>query len=64
MHIPSEQAVNLMDCPEFRDLLLYVSQGLLDDCDIPHRTKITEVIGQRFKEEYVKMVERLQVHFH
>lgn len=53
-----------MDCPEFRDLLLYVSQGLLDDCDIPHRTKITEVIGQRFKEEYVKMVERLQVHFH
>lgn len=50
-----------MECPEFRDLLLYVSQGDLSDNDIPHRTKITEEIEKYFKLEYIKMVERLQV---
>lgn len=53
--------MNVMDCPEFRDLLLYISQGYLEDEEIPRQTKVTELIGKQFKQEYIKMVERLRV---
>lgn len=38
--------MNVMQCPEFRDLLLYISQGYLEDEEIPHQTKVTELIGK------------------
>lgn len=38
-----EQALNVIECPEFRDLLLLLRQDLKDS-QIPHRTKIREEI--------------------
>lgn len=54
------QAMNVVDCPEFRELLLYI--GLeLEDRDIPHRTKLSELITSRFKIEYAKINQEVQV---
>lgn len=61
MNFACSKSMNIMDCPEFRDLLLYISQECSEDEEIPHRTKLTELIGKRFKEEYIKMVECLCV---
>lgn len=49
-----------MDCPELRDLLLYLGTQLGDE-DIPHRTKLSELITQRFKVEYANMVQEISV---
>ncbi|KIK92044.1 hypothetical protein PAXRUDRAFT_90577, partial [Paxillus rubicundulus Ve08.2h10] len=32
------------------------------DQDIPHRTKLTQLIEERYKIEYVAMVQEIQVH--
>lgn len=49
-----------MDSPELRDLLLFIGRDL-EDGDIPHRTKISEMITQSYITEYQKLVEELQV---
>lgn len=39
------QSVNVVECPEFRKLLLLLKEDL-DDLDIPHRTKLkTSIIA-------------------
>lgn len=57
------QAPNVADSPELRDLLLYIGAELLADADLPHRTKLTELIRKRFKMEYQKIIEELKVYF-
>lgn len=52
--------MNAIECPEFRDLILYLNSNLTD-ADIPHRTKITEYIFELFSEQYRTLVEELQV---
>jgi hypothetical protein len=49
-----------VDCHELRDLLLFLSIDL-DDSDIPHRTKLGELIAENFKKEYTKMVGEISV---
>jgi hypothetical protein len=49
-----------VDCRELRDLLLYIGTEL-QDSDIPHRTKLSELITSRFKVEYSRMVEEINV---
>lgn len=54
------QSLDVVDCPELRDLLLFIGTEL-DDKDIPHRTKLSEIITTQFKAEYAKMVLEIQV---
>lgn len=54
------QSLDVVDCPELRDLLLFIG-AQLEDRDIPHRTKLSEMITTRFKTEYNKMIEDIGV---
>ncbi|CAA7268998.1 unnamed protein product [Cyclocybe aegerita] len=54
-----DQSINVVDCPELRDLLLYISVDLKDS-DIPHRTKLSELITEAFKREYARMLLNIQ----
>ncbi|KAL1746119.1 ribonuclease H-like domain-containing protein [Schizophyllum fasciatum] len=56
---PKRASMNSVECPEFRDLLLFLSAELEDE-DIPHRTLLTELIAERFKIEKARMEEDLQ----
>ncbi|KIJ06348.1 hypothetical protein PAXINDRAFT_26351, partial [Paxillus involutus ATCC 200175] len=40
-------------------LLLFLNEDLRDQ-DIPHRTKLTQLIEERYKIEYVAMVQEIQ----
>ncbi|KAJ7468179.1 hypothetical protein FB451DRAFT_389795 [Mycena latifolia] len=51
-----DQSLDVVDCPELRDLLLFIGAEL-EDRDIPHRTKLSELVSQRFKYEWTRMVE-------
>jgi hypothetical protein len=35
------QSVNVVEHPEFRNIILYCGQGLIANKDVPHRNKIT-----------------------
>ncbi|KAF5353589.1 hypothetical protein D9758_013794 [Tetrapyrgos nigripes] len=50
-----DQSLNVVDCPELRDLLLFIGTDLADS-DIPHRTKLSELIVQQFQKEYTEMI--------
>ncbi|VDC01199.1 unnamed protein product [Peniophora sp. CBMAI 1063] len=51
--------MNVVECAESRDLLLYLNAELTGE-DIPHRTKITEFIYELFSAQYRKLVHELQ----
>ncbi|CAA7271021.1 unnamed protein product [Cyclocybe aegerita] len=53
--VVDDQSLDVVDCPELRDLLLYIGVELSDD-DIPHRTKLSEIITTNFKQEYMAML--------
>ncbi|GLB45637.1 putative encoded by [Lyophyllum shimeji] len=54
-----DQSINVIDSPELRDLLLYVGTQL-DEDDLPHRTKLTQLIYERFQLEFKKLIEELK----
>ncbi|RDB20127.1 putative AC transposase [Hypsizygus marmoreus] len=54
-----DQSINVVDCEELRDLLLYLGTQL-EERDIPHRTKLSQLILQRFREEYDKLIAELK----
>ena len=54
------QSINVVECPEFRDLILYASDHL-QDIDIPHRTMLTELIKERCAVDFGAVVEELKV---
>jgi hypothetical protein len=56
------QSLNVVECQELRDLLLYLNADLSDD-DIPHRTKLTQVIFESYNCEWKKLVDELQVSY-
>ena len=56
------QSINVVDCPELQALLLFIGAELQEK-DIPHRTKLAELIMERFHIEYKKILEELEVHF-
>jgi hypothetical protein len=49
-----------MDCPEFCELLLYVGPQL-NDSDIPHRTKMAELIEEQFQIEFGSLIKEIKV---
>ncbi|GLB45625.1 hypothetical protein LshimejAT787_2500170 [Lyophyllum shimeji] len=55
----SLKSINVIDSPELRDLLLYVGTQL-DEDDLPHRTKLTQLIYERFQLELKKLIEELK----
>lgn len=57
---PLPQSIDVVDSRELRDLLLFIGAEL-QDRDIPHRTKLSEMITSRFKIEHSKMVEEISV---
>lgn len=40
---------NVLECKEFRDILLYLREDKIDDSDLPHCTKMTQMILEEFK---------------
>lgn len=56
------QSINVIESPELRDLLLHIGTQL-DDKHIPHRTKLSEMITERFKVEHAAMVQDICVSF-
>lgn len=54
------QSLDVVDCPELRDLLLFIG-AQLEDGDIPHRTKLSQLISTRFHIEYTAMIKEIQV---
>jgi hypothetical protein len=52
------QSLDVVDCPELRNLLLFIGAELQDE-DIPHRTKMSELISKRFQ---VELIKEIQVH--
>jgi hypothetical protein len=53
------QSLDVVDSPELRDLLIFIST--LDDGDIPHRSKLSELITKAFKKEYMEMTTEIEV---
>ncbi|KAJ7735047.1 hypothetical protein B0H16DRAFT_1765616 [Mycena metata] len=54
-----DQSLDVVDCPELRDLLLFIG-AQLEDRDIPHRTKLSQLISDRFQVEYKAMIREIQ----
>lgn len=54
------KAPNVIDCPELRDLLIFVSADLTE-ADIPHRSMVTKLIIENFQKEYEKLCKEIQV---
>ncbi|KAJ7803186.1 hypothetical protein B0H14DRAFT_3778595 [Mycena olivaceomarginata] len=55
-----DQSLDVVDCPELRDLLLFIG-AQLDDGDIPHRTKLSQLISTRFHAEYTAMIHEIKI---
>ena len=49
----NHQSLNIVECPEFRQLLLL--HGNLKDSDIPHRTRLRELLLQAWKEYFQEL---------
>jgi hypothetical protein len=52
------QSLDVVDCPELRDLLLFIGAELQNE-DISHRTKKSELISKQFQVEYEKMIKEI-----
>ncbi len=50
----------MVDTPELRELLLYVGQNGISEKDLPHRSKLTDLIFESFQKEYAAMLERIR----
>ena len=54
--------LNVIDDPNFRELLIYVGGGVCTEEDIPHRTKFTGDIIEAWKEERKVFIDDMKVH--
>ena len=54
------QSLNVVESEEFRKLILILREGMRDH-DIPHRTKMREIILTRWKEFFETVRRDLQV---
>ncbi|KAL0568490.1 hypothetical protein V5O48_013490 [Marasmius crinis-equi] len=55
-----DEAINLVECPEFRELLEYVGGDKFDTVSIPHRNQVFDLIIEQFRKEYTKMIEEMK----
>ncbi|KAJ7303017.1 hypothetical protein DFH08DRAFT_986961 [Mycena albidolilacea] len=54
-----DQCLDVVDCPELRNLMLFIG-AQLDDGDIPHRTKLSQLISTRFRAEYTAIIREIK----
>ena len=54
------QSSNLLECPEFREYILYVGQGNMDDSDLPKCTSMTDLIKKLYHEEMGRIFQELR----
>jgi len=55
------QSFNVLECPEFRELLLYLGDGKIDDSNVPHRTKVTQMVLDTYHKEHSNIKVDLRV---
>jgi len=55
-----QKSINVLESPEFQELMLFLGDGKLEDKDLPHRTKMTKIILEEFKKEWKGLAEDLQ----
>lgn len=55
-----QQSINVLESPEFRELMLFLGDGKLEDKDLPHPTKMTKTILEEFKKERKSLAEDMQ----
>lgn len=53
--------MNVIECPEFRALLVFLGQGTISDKDIPGRTALTAAIFKRHRLEEEALKQELLV---
>lgn len=56
----NNKSINVLECPEFRELLLYIGEDNLDEHDLPHRTKATMMILEEHKKKHMEIVHDIQ----
>ncbi|KIL56314.1 hypothetical protein M378DRAFT_188580 [Amanita muscaria Koide BX008] len=56
--VADDQSINVIECPEFRKLLLFLCEKLLDK-DIPRRTKVRSAIVHAWQEYFCELKEQL-----
>ncbi|OBZ74707.1 hypothetical protein A0H81_05703 [Grifola frondosa] len=49
------KSINVVDGREFRDLILYIGQHVIDNDDLPHRSFMRDLLVRRFETEYKKI---------
>ena len=54
------RSINVLESPEFRELMLFLGDGKLKDKDLPHRMKMTKTILEEFKKERKSLAEDMQ----
>ncbi|KAL1738946.1 ribonuclease H-like domain-containing protein, partial [Schizophyllum fasciatum] len=54
-----DQSINVVDSPEFRDFVFYLKPDM-DEADLPHRTRMTELIEERFEKEFNRLKDEIQ----
>lgn len=54
------QSLRFFDTPEIRNVFLYISDRITDR-DIPHRTKLTELVDEEFKQYHESLVVDIKV---
>ena len=52
--------MNIVECPEFRELLLCLRETLQDN-EIPHRTRIRQAVLEAWAESFHELKEELAV---
>ncbi|KAF5387624.1 hypothetical protein D9615_000715 [Tricholomella constricta] len=57
--VVDDQSINVIESPELRDLLLFIGTELTEN-NLPHRTKLTEIIVESFKKEYAELMNDIQ----
>ena len=59
--LTSPKSITVLDCPEFRKLLLLLHDDLKDS-DIPHQTKGRVLIIEAWKKHFMALHAELAVH--
>ena len=54
------QVINVIEKKEFRDFALY-GRDNISDCDLPHRTKLIELIFKTYEKEHRKLLDDFKV---
>lgn len=54
------QSIHVLECPEFRELMLYLGTEKIEDKDLPHRHKMTDMIFEAYKKRMEATIEEMK----